>query len=534
MQSVLLYLSGVFTTLLVLATQPGAVALSSGLQQRYLRDKASSDWPSLRFHFKVKRNCVGIFGHTDFSLFANPVVSTDGSSVLYDVFGKFKDDTSVYNYTQVDGVSYLRTTEEASDTSTTQCLPSDMNGFPPVNAIVSALNEATPLSNANNPFKCDGSLFKVTANGFNFNLCALNNGFKMYGSEMDITVSYRKHRVKIVAPKSEGCEAEEISSSVSSIGKALLTGTQLAMEELRNLQPELSIWSDDDSDDDDSCSCKSTPRPCIFIHGLGVKAESPVLEDSLPYWGKIIQDHAPCCTSIKFAHLNTVNYTWLNGTQQQQVCDRALAVSNSSTKHVIKDTIVVTHSMGALMLAGAIASGRCKLDPSSTWVSTAAPMLGSMAPDYAQEVCAGDTNLIAEKLAQFKDQCPVQKATKSLAYFNGSYSSPRLNKAYKVVQEVYRTNVSAVMCSESYSGILSSYQASFWILGEMIPHKSKKNDGTVEFHSCSKGLDLAKFGDTYKSRFYRTKLNHYDMQFRAGDAFWNKAKMPVKWFECLL
>ncbi|EEY62366.1 uncharacterized protein PITG_14794 [Phytophthora infestans T30-4] len=165
--------------------------------------------------------------------------------------------------------------------------------------------------------------------------------------------------------------------------------------------------------------------------------------------------------------------------------------------------------MGALMLAGAIASGRCKLDSSSTWVSSAAPMIGSMGSDYAQEVCAGDTNLIAEKLAQFKDQCPV-------------------------VQEVYRTHVSAVMCSESYSGILSSYQASFWLLGEMIPHKSSKNDGTVEFQSCAMGLDVSDFQKTYKSRFYRTKLNHYDMQFRAGDAFWNKAKMPVKWFECLL
>ncbi|KAG2985352.1 hypothetical protein PC121_g14361 [Phytophthora cactorum] len=532
----LLYLSGVFATLVVLATQSGAVAQSISLQQqRHLRDEAPSDWPSLRFHFKVKRDSMDIYGHTGFSLIANPVVSGDDTSVLYDVFAKFKEGTSVYNYTRVDGVAYVQTTETTSGTSTTQCLPPDMNDFPPINAIISSLSEARPASKANSSIKCNGSMFKVVVNALNFILCASGNGFKMYGHDMDITVSYREDRVNIVAPKSDGdCEAEEVSSSVSLIGRALLTGTKVPKEELRNLEAELSIWSDDDDDDDASCSCKSTPRPCIFIHGLGVKAETLKLEDSLPYWGKHIQDHAPCCSSIKFAHLNTVNYTWLNGTQQQQVCNRALAVSNSSTKRVIKDTIVVTHSMGSLMLAGAIAHGRCKLDPSSTWVSTAAPMIGSMAPDYAQKVCAGDTNLIAEKLADFKDQCPVQQATKSLAYMNGSYSTPRLNKAYKIAQEVYRTNVSAVMCSESYSGILSSYQASFWILGEMIPHKSSKNDGTVEFDSCATGLDVSEFGDTYKSRFYRTKLNHYDMQFRGGDAFWNKAKMPVKWFECLL
>jgi hypothetical protein len=181
-----------------------------------------------------------------------------------------------------------------------------------------------------------------------------------------------------------------------------------------------------------------------------------------------------------------------------------------------------------------MANGRCALDKSSTWVSTAAPMIGSMASDYAQEVCAGKTNVVAEEVAEYKKQCPVNAATKSLAYEGGNYSTGTLVAAYEAAQEAYRTNVSAVMCSESYSGILSLYQASFWILGSMIPHKSEQNDGTVEFQSCAKGLAEEAFGDSYTARFYRTKLNHYDMQFRAGDAFWNEAKMPLKWFECLL
>ncbi|KAF4029516.1 hypothetical protein GN244_ATG18733 [Phytophthora infestans] len=223
--SVLLYLSGVLATLVVLAAQPGAVAQSTSLlHQRHLRDVVSSTWPSLRFHFKIKRNCMDIYGHKDFSLYANPVVSTDETSVLYDVFATFNSGIAVYNYTRVDGVPYLQTTEE--DT-TTKCLPSDMNDFPPINAIISALSEATPLSKTKKSIKCSGTLFKVKADDLNFILCASPNGLELYGSDMDITVRYRKHRVKIVAPRSdEDCEAEEVSSSVSSIGRALLTGTE--------------------------------------------------------------------------------------------------------------------------------------------------------------------------------------------------------------------------------------------------------------------------------------------------------------------
>ncbi|KAK1929106.1 hypothetical protein P3T76_015399 [Phytophthora citrophthora] len=507
-------------------------------QQHVIATQNEAKWPSLLFRFKVKRTSMDIYGQRDFIVYANPNVMMDESSVLYDVFATFKEGSAVYNYTRVNGVAYLQTTEE--NLVSTRCLESEMDDFPPINAMISAINDAKPVASVRDSIKCDSdsdSLYKVSVDESDFTLCVSgNSSFQLFGSDMDIIVDFLQDPVKIVSPnKDKSCEVGVSPSSVTATGKSILTGAPLPAGAVRGLEEEFSLFgSDDDSDDDDSCSCKSTPRPCIFIHGLGVKNEVPNLEESLPYWGDKIASHAPCCTSVQFAHLNTVNYTWLNTTQQNQVCDHALEVSNTSTKLVIKDTIVVTHSMGSLMLAGAMARGRCKLDSSSTWISTAAPMIGSMAADYAQEVCAGDTNFIAEKLAEFKDQCPVNKATKSLAYSGGDYSTSKLNAAYKVVQKIYRANVFAVMCSESFSGILSSYQASFWVLGEMIPHKSKKNDGTVEYHSCSMGLDQSKFGETYKSRFYRTKLNHYDMQFRAGDAFWNKAKMPVKWFECLL
>ncbi|ETL49109.1 hypothetical protein L914_01370, partial [Phytophthora nicotianae] len=48
------------------------------------------------------------------------------------------------------------------------------------------------------------------------------------------------------------------------------------------------------------------------------------------------------------------------------------------------------------------------------------------------------------------------------------------------------------------------------------------------------GIPESKFGNTYRDRFYRTKLNHFDVEFGSDDALMDESKMPVKWFECLL
>jgi len=161
-------------------------------------------------------------------------------------------------------------------------------------------------------------------------------------------------------------------------------------------------------------------------------------------------------------------------------------------------------------------------------------MKGSMASDFVQDSCAGKTSAVLEKFGEITGKCPPQGAIKSLAYEGESYSPKQLDAAYKAAQKAYRANVYALMCGEGYSGLLSTYQAKFWLLGPMIHHKSDKNDGMVEFQSCAAGIPESEFGDTYRDRFYRTKLNHFDMQFLAGDSLLNEAKMPVKWFECVL
>ncbi|GMF35846.1 unnamed protein product [Phytophthora lilii] len=325
------------------------------------------------------------------------------------------------------------------------------------------------------------------------------------------------------------CEKVVTATTVNSMSLALLTGQKLSSTSTRKLKAEATTTLASSS-----CSCKSTPRPCIFFHGLGVKTEQTTLQSSSSYFGDLFKS-APCCSSIKYAALNTVNNAWTDATLQQKVCNFAISMSStsSSSSKTIADTIIVTHSMGGLMMAGALANNRCKLASSSTWVSLSAPMTGSMGADYLENACSGSNGFL-QTVANLIGQCPASNAVVALAYENESHSTSALNAAYEAAKAAFRSNVDAAMCSNNYSGLLSTDQALYKLAGSVIPHKSKENDGVVEYQSCAGGLSTSKFGTTYSNTFYLTGLNHADTAFRHGDALVVNSQKPVKWFECLL
>uniref|UniRef100_M4BMP6 GPI inositol-deacylase n=1 Tax=Hyaloperonospora arabidopsidis (strain Emoy2) TaxID=559515 RepID=M4BMP6_HYAAE len=246
--------------------------------------------------------------------------------------------------------------------------------------------------------------------------------------------------------------------------------------------------------------------------------------------------HAPCCSSIKYASLDTVNIGWTNETLQEKVCSHALSMSKSSSvaKGTIKDTILVTHSMGALIMAGAVANDKCTIDSSTTWVSMSAPMNGTMASNYAQDQCSDDDMQAFNRVFTLVGKCPTDKATKSIAYMGGKYSSLELNEAFVAAQEVYRDHVSAVMCSNNNIGITSSSKLGSMYTGHKIDHGTDEHDGVVTYQSCRGGLPASKFSDSPKSQFYVSECNHADTAFLNGDSYFSDALKPVQWFECLL
>ncbi|RQM11017.1 hypothetical protein DD237_008374 [Peronospora effusa] len=503
--------------------------------------------PSLKFQFTLKRSTVKVQGLTELSVFANPIELDGGDSVLYDVFSSFTERDTVHNYYLVNGIGMSSSVSNfCTENVTMQCQDFLLDELPPINTIISALNEATAVSSEAGTFQSavecpNGNLFKVTINNIDFALCTLDSvGFTMHGSDMDVKVEYLNAHLNIRIPTSTSelnRDTVATRSSITQIGKYLLTG-KLIQGNARSLKAAFSfssILSSMFPTNSSACSCKSTPRPCIFVHGLGVKEEMRENQDSFTkYWGDHLSKHAPCCSSLKFAHLNTVNDPWTSRILQQKVCARVLAVSDGSTDVEIVDTIVVTHSMGNLMLAGALANGLCTLDSSSTWMALAAPMKGSMASNFTQKSCAGNTSTTWEEFGKITGRCPPSTALKALAYQGGEYSSKSLDKAYVAAQEAYQANVFAIMCSKSSSGILSKHQAEYWALSKSIPHHSDHNDGMVEFDSCAGGIPPPKFGETWRDRFYLTKANHEDMRFLNGDSRWNEAKKPLKWLECLL
>ncbi|KAG2786572.1 hypothetical protein PC111_g24302, partial [Phytophthora cactorum] len=449
------------------------------------------------------------------------VVSED-NTLRYDGFANFIQGDTKFSYILEDGASYMVEKSDKDSASTTsqkvRCLPSIL----PFENMLPALNSVSAIPSASvggKAIECpNGALFESSFGGVQFVLCASgSSGFTAYGLDVTMTVEYlqspiRNTSVSSMKDEVRSCPAVVKPAPVTPAALALLTGEVLPPTS-RNLK-EAGLFEIED----DRCECKSTPRPCIFLHGLGNPNEMPELQDT-PKMTKEkfgdIGDHAPCCTTVKYAVLNTVDAGWTNDTLLQKFCDFSLSMSGSSdlTSRTISDTIVVTHSMGGLVMANALATGKCKFAETTTWVSLSAPMKGSMAGDYSQELCDDEASTIAAPLLQWVGQCPASAARKSISYEGGEYSNAALDAAYKKAREAYRTNVDAAMCSDNYDGVLSKFYPSCIVGGTVIPHKSSENDALVEFQSCLGGLDPDLFGDSYEYKFYRSELNHADTAF---------------------
>ncbi|OWZ09557.1 hypothetical protein PHMEG_00017722 [Phytophthora megakarya] len=493
---------------------------------------------SLRLHVKLTTKNMKIHGQSAFDVFANPVVSDDHTNVHYDGFTSFVEGDSTYSYMFVGGRSYMvESTTNGNTSKPVRCLPSVI----PFEQILPALSNATAIPSARvggKPIVCpSGSLFKTSFGSVDFVLCASNaSGFTAYGLEVQLTAEFLPSPIRntLLTFSDTSCPVVATPSQVTPTAVALLTGEPIPASMSRNLKEAFSIEIGEKP-----CECKSSPRPCIFLHGLGNPNERTELQNTPKLTKEKFGDigaHAPCCTTTKYAVLNTNDYGWTSDTLQQKFCKFSLSMSKSSdlSSRTISNTIVVTHSMGGVVMAGALATGKCKFADSTTWVSLSAPMKGSMAGDYSQDLCDDEITSIGADLMDFIGQCPPTAARKSISYEGGKYSNKDLNAAYKAAQEAYRTNVDAAMCSTSYDGVYSKFYPSCIVGGKMIPHKSSENDGLVEFQSCLGGLDPELFGDSYESRFYKPELNHADTAFLTHDSLFSDSRKPFKWFECLL
>ncbi|KAF4316418.1 hypothetical protein G195_010067, partial [Phytophthora kernoviae 00238/432] len=284
-----------------------------------------------------------IHGQSEFDVFANPVVSTDKESVLYNGYATFVEEDTQFKYVLLDGAFYVvESPVKDSSKQTVRCLSAAM----PFDSILPALNEATRIPSVSlggETIECSsGDLFKASFGGASFALCASGgDGFTAFSSDMIIDVEYLDKPVSVSKPqfsdKSVSCSTVETATSVTSTTLALLTGGIIPASTSRNLKIAEHMTMEAST-----CECKSTPRPCIFFHGIGNKKEKAELQDKPCARMGSIDDHAPCCSTVKYAWLNTMDYGWNSDYLQQKFCDHALSMSDSSDQDstTIGDTII--------------------------------------------------------------------------------------------------------------------------------------------------------------------------------------------------
>ncbi|EEY55467.1 uncharacterized protein PITG_20881 [Phytophthora infestans T30-4] len=262
-----------------------------------------NDAPSVKLHVTFKRKSMKLHGQSEFDIYASPVVSADGTSVLYNSYTTFHDDDSELTYTLVDGSVYLTTTD-ASDAETVRCLPSNTLPF---DEILPALNSVTPIPSASigdKSVECQsGNLFKTTFGGSHYAICTSGKaGFTAYSSDLDIDVEYLDGPVSVSKPDltdgSTSCEIVQTATSLTPTALALATGSEVPTKTLRKLKQAAHMAMEATECD----TCLTTPRPCIFLHGLGNPNEEAQLQDSPKLTKRKYGDmhgHAPCCSEIK-------------------------------------------------------------------------------------------------------------------------------------------------------------------------------------------------------------------------------------------
>jgi hypothetical protein len=522
-------------------------------KHRFLMDIQQS--PALRLHFKTQRSSMAVHGYSEFDVFAVPQ-SVHNTAIRFNGIATFIKQDISHRYSLVDGMAfYSFGSTSSSEFKEAKCL--DASVVPPIDMILQAINDGQVVTKVTFPDDattsplCDMKSKKLQVSFMDetFVFCRMNTtssiekGFRIIGQDIQIDVTYLSDPIIVTKPSSikqeelVKCTQVKDSSKISPSTWNLLSGSNskdwLNAVKVNlfhdNYEQEMTIQSA-------SCGCKSgNKRPCLFFHGVGNPIDGG-LKDTNPSFGEI-QKHAPCCSTVKFASLNTVQFAWNDAILQSKVCNASLSMSPSSTNNTIKDTIIVTHSMANLMFSGALANNRCTIDPTtSTWISLSGPMRGSMGSDFQQDVCDGGSfsqEAIKAVISLF-GQCPSSPANRQMAYDGGNFASKTLQAEYSLAREAHKKYTYAMICGDDFFGLFSKDQYLGILGGRFLPHKTNMNDGLVEFESCRGNFDSSVFQENFDSKFYRAKLNHADTQMRHGDALFGNTQKPIKWFECLL
>lgn len=272
----------------------------------------------------------------------------------------------------------------------------------------------------------------------------------------------------------------------------------------------------DNSDD-------GTPLTCVFIHGAGSPTVEPPSASDPVYWGRVHERLA--CAEYRFMHEDTMHHGWDSPHLQQHVCTLFENVSAASV------AVVFAHSLGNILLAGALDAGYCRLPPRAAWFAVAAPWEGSKAADKLPEVCNGDGLVIhplVRSLATRQHFCDGVNATPSAGYTSLVTSNQRLRD----VSARWVGRVNGSLCGDSPFGLWSADSMELEALADLVAF-GEANDGAVPTRACHPpGATSAR---EPSARHFTCGCNHYDVTCRHNDPGvpWLRRddRNPCAWYE---
>merc|ERR1712070_277042 len=198
--------------------------------------------------------------------------------------------------------------------------------------------------------------------------------------------------------------------------------------------------------------------------------------------------------------------------------DPATNTSGAKMSH----RIVFTHSMGNLMLAGAIESGKCSIDKESgtTWYEVSGPMYGSKMATQLDKIChdGGLYKVVADRLGY----CAGDSVSNAYTSLEPNY--PGLDAVAKTIAP----RLSGALCGTSAFGLYSMYSAELEATAQLAGF-AQLNDGVVAWSSCSVKASV-QFKPDYREPWYVAAINHIDSECYNGDGWFGDDRKPCAWY----
>ena len=146
-------------------------------------------------------------------------------------------------------------------------------------------------------------------------------------------------------------------------------------------------------------STSSNLPVCLLLHGAGMDTETPIEASMRGYWGPLQERLQWVCSTVVFMYEDTLRVGWEDAALQERVCALVRDAAAIALAGTPAPLVIFSHSLGSLLLAGALEAGRCELPAEAAWYSAGAPWQGSRAAEKLPQICSVDRSLGLEGVA---------------------------------------------------------------------------------------------------------------------------------------